>query len=74
MADESKALYEQVMLLIRSVRPAFGRDGDMYFFLVGGNLQEGVAGFGKSGWEAALNFYKDFFGENSGANKEGFTC
>jgi len=68
------ATYEAVMTLLRSVNPVFSRDGDMYCFLLGENLQEGVSGFGKTAWIAAQNFSKDFFGKNSHADKGGFAC
>ena len=37
-------------------RPKFGVDGDQYFFLLGEDLQSGVAGFGKTPELAAQAF------------------
>ena len=58
--------YEAVMLLIRSTNPKFSKDGNQYCFLLGENIQEGAVGFGDTAWEAALNFYNDFFGVDYG--------
>ena len=55
--------YLPVMLLIRSVKPKFFKDGSQYCFLLGENLHDGIAGFGKTGWGAALDFYKHFHNE-----------
>ena len=63
--------YEAVMLLVSSVKPIFSKDGNCYCFLLGENLQDGIAGFGKTGWEAALNFYKEFNNESlKGGNND----
>ncbi len=51
-----------VMGLIESLKPVFSKDGNMYCFLLGKNIQEGICGFGATGWEAALDFYNDFMG------------
>ena len=58
-------LYEAVMLLIGSVKPKFGKDGDDYGFLLGEDLQDGIAGFGRTGWDAALDFYHHFMSEGA---------
>lgn len=55
--------YEAVMLLINTVKPHFSKDGNAYCFLLGKDIQEGIAGFGKTGWGAALEFYRHFFNE-----------
>jgi hypothetical protein len=51
------------MLLINTVKPHFSKDGNAYCFLLGKDIQEGIAGFGKTGWGAALEFYRHFFNE-----------
>ena len=33
------------------------KDGNQWCFLYGNNIQEGICGFGKTIFEAALNFY-----------------
>jgi hypothetical protein len=65
MKIQDDELYEAVMLLIGSVKPSFTKDGNMFCFLLGNNLQEGICGFGKTGWEAARNFYMHFHNETT---------
>lgn len=43
-------------------RPRFGMDGDHYFFLLGEDLQNGVAGFGKTPEAAAQAFDDAWYG------------
>jgi hypothetical protein len=62
---ENRENFETVMLLIKSVKPKFSRDGNMYCFLLGENLQDGICGFGKTGWGAALDFYYNFSNETT---------
>jgi len=38
------------------MRPKISQDGDMWIALYGENLQEGVAGCGKSPYEAMIKF------------------
>ena len=45
------------MTAIAALKPKFGLDGNMYYFLLGENIQEGVAGFGATVNEAAYAFY-----------------
>jgi len=42
------------------LRPKFYQDGDMFCFLYGGNIQDGIAGFGKTAAEAAVDFLNNF--------------
>lgn len=42
-------------------KPVLSLDGDEYCVLLGDNLQEGVAGFGKSPAKAFEDFDKNFF-------------
>ena len=56
-------LFEPVMLLINTVKPEFTKDGNEYCYLLGKDLQTGLAGFGKTGWGAALDLYKKFHNE-----------
>jgi hypothetical protein len=46
-------------------------DGDQYCWLVGDNLQDGGAGFGKSPYLAALDFNKNFYRELSFKSAQG---
>jgi hypothetical protein len=42
-------------------RPALSLDGDMWCALYGDNLQDGVAGFGKSPADALMDFNRKWF-------------
>lgn len=46
-------------------RPTLSADGDMWCVLLGENLQEGVAGFGATPYEAMLNFDQAFYKERT---------
>lgn len=48
-------------------KPTLGADGDMWCALLGENLQEGVAGFGKTPAEAMLAFDTAFYKERTPA-------
>lgn len=50
---ETHAMWE----CIAAVGAKLSKDGNMYCFLLGDNIQEGVCGFGKTIFEAALDFY-----------------
>jgi hypothetical protein len=52
----SKAVLKAIGLL----RPKFYQDGNAFCFLYGGNLQDGIAGFGNTPAEAACDFYDSF--------------
>jgi len=47
--------------LIAVLRPSLTLDGSEYCWLFGANLQDGVSGFGKSPYLAALDFNKSFY-------------
>ena len=51
--EEVKSDLRSVLSLIHATNPEFRKDRNMYCFLLGDNLQEGIAGFGKTAWEAA---------------------
>jgi len=50
-----------VLKMIGLLKPKFYQDGDMFCFLYGGNIQDGISGFGKTPAEAACNFYDEFY-------------
>jgi hypothetical protein len=61
--DEMAGQFQRQQLMhISELKPGFTKDGDEYCFLYGSNLQEGVAGFGKSPFDAAADFYNNFHG------------
>ena len=41
------------------------KDGNQFSFLYGDNLQEGIAGFGKTVYKAMLDFNKNFYREKA---------
>lgn len=51
---------EQEYKLFQMLRPSLSKDGDRWCVLYGENLQTGIAGFGKSPYEAILEFNKAF--------------
>lgn len=44
--------------LLAVLKPSVFRDGDQWCVMYGENLQDGIAGFGKTPYEAVLNFNK----------------
>jgi hypothetical protein len=51
-------------------QPRLTRDGNMWCFLLGENLHEGVAGFGETPYLASYAFDKAFNGERAIAPQE----
>jgi len=51
---------KQILKTVGILRPKFFQDGDYFCFLFGDNLQDGIAGFGKTPAEAAKDFYENF--------------
>jgi hypothetical protein len=65
--EKMNNLYEERILgCISLLKPKFSKDGDMFCFLFGENLQEGIAGFGKTPYEAATEFVNNFTNEKEG--------
>lgn len=58
--EECIATEKDEMNLVAMFKPKLSIDGDQYCWLLGDNLQEGVAGFGKSPYLAALDFNRNF--------------
>ena len=59
---------ERVLKYIATLKPKFSKDGDMYCFLFGDNLQDGIAGYGEYPYKAAENFVNNFTGINEKPN------
>jgi hypothetical protein len=55
---------KRVLMVVSELKPKFSKDGDMWCFLWGETLQEGIAGFGKSPLDAAVDFFNKFAGVN----------
>lgn len=51
---------KQDLALVESLRPTITKDGDQWCVLYGDNLQEGIAGFGGTPYQAILNFNTAF--------------
>ena len=51
---------KRILEYIAILKPKFSRDGNMFCFLFGENLQEGIAGFGETAYKAAEDFVKSF--------------
>jgi len=50
-------------------KPEFGVDGNQFYFLLGKDLQSGIAGFGSSPAEAADDFNHQFYNFKLGKTK-----
>jgi hypothetical protein len=61
--DEARIIQTAEMNLVIIFGAKLTVDGDQYCWLVGDNLQDGVAGFGKSPYLAALDFNLNFHRE-----------
>lgn len=57
--EENKA----IMLPIQMLNPKLYKDGNQWAYLLGENLQEGIAGFGDTVFQAAQDFHKAFYQE-----------
>lgn len=53
---------ERVMMLVQRLGARIYKDGDEYCCLYGGNIQEGICGFGRNPYLAAVDFYNEFYG------------
>ena len=51
---------KSVLKMIGLLKPKFYQDGDIFCFLYGSNIQDGISGFGKTPAEAAVSFYDNF--------------
>lgn len=56
---------QQELVLFSTLKPTIQLDGNEWCVLLGDNLQEGVAGFGKSPRLAVLDFNKNWYKEMS---------
>lgn len=62
--------HKQDYVLAEALKPRFFIDGDMWCCMYGDNLQDGVAGFGKSPHDALLD-WNNQFKKNLKPNAEG---
>lgn len=59
------AIEAEEMNLIAVLRPRLSIDGNLWCFLYGDNLQEGVAGFGPTPYAAALDFRRNWLSQRA---------
>ena len=62
-AVQETEMVKQEIALVSGLSPEFGVDGDQFFFLLGKDLQSGVAGFGSTPHAAMLNFNRNFYNQ-----------
>lgn len=55
----------RVMQVIQTLKPVLSKDGNQWCYLLGENLQDGIAGFGDTVGEAMYDFCKDFWNEKA---------
>lgn len=55
----------RAMQVISTIKPSFSKDGNRFCYLLGENLQEGIAGFGSTVGEAMYNFCNAFWNEKA---------
>jgi hypothetical protein len=51
---------KRTLTLLSVLNPKLSKDGNMWCFLYGENLQEGVAGFGETPYTAMIDFDRNF--------------
>ena len=64
------AVLKNELCLIKELKLTPKRDGNMFCFLFGENLAEGVFGFGASVYEAMIDFNKNFYKDYSKKEKK----
>jgi len=57
---ERKNNEERVLRYLEALKPNLSKDGSMWCYLLGENLQEGLAGFGVTPYKAAVDFVNHF--------------
>ena len=55
----------RAMQVIATIKPVLSKDGNQFCYLLGENLQEGIAGFGDTVAQAMYDFNKAFWNENA---------
>ena len=67
--DYQNAEERQTVNLVAALGLTPKRDGNQWCFLYGDDLQSGVAGFGNSVRDAAIEFSRNFYKDESGEGK-----
>lgn len=50
----------QTFIAVSELKPTLAKDGDQWCYLLGENLQSGIAGFGDTPYLAMVDFNKSF--------------
>lgn len=66
IAEESK-----ILNVISMLKPKFGIDGNQFYFLMGDDVQSGLAGFGDTAADAAYDFWKNWNNYTLKAKQQG---
>ena len=59
---------KRVLQFIAMLQPKLTKDGNQYCYLLGENLQEGIAGFGANPYQAAVDFVNEYTGVGRSKN------
>lgn len=67
LTDELNAAATEMraMQVIATIKPVLSKDGDQFCYLLGDNLQEGIAGFGSTVAKAMYDFQRAFWNEKA---------
>jgi len=77
-AYQEQQIYEQKirnlendadLSIIEKLKPKFGKDGNRFYFLLGEDLMQGIAGFGETVEEAVRSFVVAYYSEAAELNK-----
>lgn len=60
---------QQMLQVIHYLKPEFGKDGNQFYYLYGKDLQEGIAGFGDTAFQAMQKFCTAFYTEKAKTSK-----
>ena len=66
-----KSDFASIMSLLHAVKPKFKKYNNKYGFILGEDVElyggrrvcNGIGGFGETAWEAAVDFFRNFFKE-----------
>jgi hypothetical protein len=56
---------ERELILIKQTGAKLSRDGNQYCYLIGEDMQSGVAGFGKTPYAAMMELNRKFYNEEN---------
>ena len=56
----STEFMKQTFIAVAELKPTLSKDGDAWCYLLGDDVQSGIAGFGKTPHQAMIDFNKEF--------------